>query len=263
MENDKFHQRFNTDLGGDEARRRFVNRANNLILHELLVGIGTLGIHSAAAEAELDLCNKLGEKYKGCGCLATILGDDFQLHLRALEGLYESTKRTWADKAAIQLLDECEIDIGLRWIEGKFRPSGSRLLDEKLIDDVLGLLKSPAHEGVLKPFLKGLDHFLHSTKNPAQLFDVVTDMYESLEAMAKNVNNNDKELSANREAFVARLRLSEPYKRMLKGYVEYANDFARHAGEKGQAKPVPSRREVEAFIYQTGLVLRLALSDET
>ncbi len=263
MANDKFHQRFKFDLGVDEAKRRFVNRANNLILHELLAGISIHGIRSPAAQTEKALCTTLGEKYKGCGCLATILGDDFQLHLRALEGVYESPMKAWAERVAIQLLDECEIDLGIRWKEGQFRPSGSRLLDEKLIDDVLGLLKSPAHEGVLKPFVKGLDHFLHSMKNPAILSDIVTDMYESLEALAKIVTNNDKDLSANRETFVAKLKLSEPYKRMLKDYIEYANDFARHAGERGQAKPAPSRYEVEAFIYQTGLFSRLVLSDET
>jgi len=48
----------------------------------------------------------------------------------------------------------------------------------------------------------------------------------------------------------------------MKEYIEYANDLHRHAGEKGQVKPLPSRREVEAFMYLTGLVIRLALTKE-
>jgi len=48
----------------------------------------------------------------------------------------------------------------------------------------------------------------------------------------------------------------------VKEYVAYANDFHRHADEKGQAKPLPPRREGEAFICHTGLVIRLALSKE-
>ncbi len=133
---------------------------------------------------------------------------------------------------------------------------------KSLVDNVLGLLNHPAYKGVLNPFVKGLDHFLHSRRNSALLSDVVTDMHESLEALAKIVNRNDKDLSANQESFVSNVKLSNPYKRMLKEYISYANDFARHAGEKGQAKPLPSRREVEAFMYQPGLFLRTVLSND-
>lgn len=263
MADDKFHQRFNIDLGVDEAKRRFVNRASILVIHEGFYRLARRDISNADV-FERFICKKLGEKYKGYACLSTILGEDFIMHLRALEAMYEySDTQHWADRGAKDLLNESEIDLGVRWQNGKFIVSGSPLLDEKLVDDVLIRLKSPAHKGVLHPFGKGLDHFLHSMKNPALLPDVVTDMYESLEALAKIVNNNDKDLSANREALVANLKLAEPYKRMLKEYIEYANDFARHAGERGQAKLAPSRREVEAFIYQTGLFLRLALSNET
>lgn len=47
---------------------------------------------------------------------------------------------------------------------------------------------------------------------------------------------------------------------MLAEYIDYANLIARHAGEKGQAKPMPARKEVEAFMYLTGLFIRLAFS---
>jgi hypothetical protein len=50
------------------------------------------------------------------------------------------------------------------------------------------------------------------------------------------------------------------YKRMLKEYIEYANKFGRHAGPRGMPKPMPSRKEVEAFMYLTGLFIRLAVS---
>jgi hypothetical protein len=47
---------------------------------------------------------------------------------------------------------------------------------------------------------------------------------------------------------------------MLKEYIGYANDFGRHAGPEGKTKPIPSRKEVEAFMYLTGLFIRVALS---
>ena len=87
-------------------------------------------------------------------------------------------------------------------------------------------------------------------------------MYEALEALAKIICGKDRDLSANRESFVSELKLADSYKRMLKEYIGYANDFARHAGPDGKQKPLPARREVEGFMYLTGLFIRLALSKE-
>jgi hypothetical protein len=49
----------------------------------------------------------------------------------------------------------------------------------------------------------------------------------------------------------------------MKENIEYAIDFHRYAGEKGQATPLRPRLEGGAFICLTGLVIRLALSKET
>lgn len=262
MANDKFHQRFNIDLPIDEAKRRFVNRAHNFILHGLPGQLSSWRI-GYINDIEKFICDKLGERYTGIYCLSSILGDDFFVHLRALEALFKNADtKQLTDEAAKSFIDDSELDLGVRWQNGQFIASGSPLLDEKLVDDVLIQLKKNSHyKGVLDAFGKGLDQFLRSKKNPALLADVLTDMYESLEAVAKIVNGN-KDLSANREEFVSKLKLSEHYKLMLKEYIRYANDLGRHAGKNGQPKPAPSRREVEAFIYQTGLFLRLALSDE-
>ena len=138
-----------------------------------------------------------------------------------MEAAYICDYSAWANEAAKQLLDECEVDLSIRWQDGQFHPSGSPLLDEELVDNVLGLLNHPAYKGVLNPFVKGLDHFHHSRRNSALLSDVVTDMHESLEALAKIVNKNDKDLSANQESFVSNVKLSNPYKRMLKEYMTH------------------------------------------
>lgn len=86
-------------------------------------------------------------------------------------------------------------------------------------------------------------------------------MYDALEALSKIVCGNDKGINANRDAFISKLGLHASYNTMLAEYIDYANLVARHAGEKGQAKPLPSRREVESFMYLTGLFIRVALSN--
>ena len=96
------------------------------------------------------------------------------------------------------------------------------------------------------------------TQQPQLRADVITDMYEAVEALAKIVVGNGADLSANRERFIAAVKASDPYKKLLKGYVEYANDF-RHAAEEGKPKPQVSEREAESFVYLTGVFIRLAM----
>ena len=83
-------------------------------------------------------------------------------------------------------------------------------------------------------------------------------MYEASEKMARIVLSNNANLGANAEQFVKGLGLSIYYRKMLKDYVNYANEF-RHAGKEGEERATPQPKEVEAFVYTTGLFLRLAI----
>lgn len=260
----KFHERFEIDLGVDEAKRRFVNRVLNFIINDIHIVACQRDDLNGWASLERHICSKLGERWNGLGCLSSVINVDFEKCLKAIEALYAYPN--YADLArdgVTSILQDTEIDIGIRWERGRFLPSGAPVLDEKLVNDVLGILSSSQYTGVSDSFKKGLDHFLNSIKKPELLADVLRDMYESLEALAKIICKKDRDLSANRESFISELKLADSYKRMLKEYIEYANDFARHAGPDGKQKPLPSRKEVEAFMYLTGLFIRLALSKET
>ena len=82
---------------------------------------------------------------------------------------------------------------------------------------------------------------------------------EALEALAKIVTSRpDKDLSANRELFLSKVNASDEYKQLLKGYIDYANRF-RHAAREGQRRPELSPKEVESFVYLTGVFIRLAM----
>lgn len=259
----KFHERFELDLGVDEAKRRFVNRVLNFLLDDIhIAACQEYGIDGWAS-LERHICSKLGERWSGLGCLSSVVKNDFEKCLQAIEALYAHTDYADLSNSGItSILQDTEIDIGIRWEKGRFLPSGAPVLDEKLVNDVLGILSSSQYKGVSDPFKKGLDHFLNSIKKPELLPDVLRDTYDALEALAKIICSNDRDLSANREKFISGLKLADSYKRMLKEYIEYANDFARHAGPDGKQKPLPSRKEVEGFMYLTGLFIRLALSKE-
>ena len=262
----KFHQRFNIPVSHAEAQRRFLNRVHNLIWDEFMIRFYKDSMphyHQLTKNVIIDL----GERYKDASSIEQYVKTDFFMNLRAIEALYSRLAGTGypnqLDRIIETILAQCEIDLGIRWNSGHFLPAGAPTLDDGLVNDVLGILTSSQYKGVSDPFVKGLDHFLNSIKKPELLSDVVTDMYEAVEALAKIVCRNDKVLSANREALVPKLSLSNPYKNIVKEYIEYANDLHRHAGEKGQPKSLPSSPEVEAFLYLTGLVIRLALSKDS
>ncbi len=259
----KFHERFGLDLGENEAKRRFVNRVLNFLIHDIhIVACQRYGIDGWIF-LERHICSKLGEQWRSQGCVSSVVNNDFEKSLQAIEALYAHPSFVdLANEGITSILQDAEIDIGVRWENGRFLPSGAPELDQKLVVDVLGILSSSQHKGVSDAFMKGLDHFRNSIQKPELFSDVLTDMYEALEALAKIICNNDLDLSANREKFISGLKLAESYKRMLKEYIKYANDFARHAGTAGKPKTLLVRREVEGFMYLTGLFIRLALTKE-
>jgi len=259
----KFHERFNIEVEINEARRRFVNRALNLVFWSFLYEL------SNTEEIVVEIATVLGETYEDSDfdSVKDYIDDDFHKTLLAIEALFNAIPPhnipAHSKEALVKIIDriisESEVDLGIRWQDGKFIRSGARYLDDKLVNDVLTWLSKKGYETVMTPYRKGLDHFLHAEKRPELLADVVTDMYEALEALSKIVTERpDNDLSSNRELFIKSVNASPEYKRILKEYIDYANKF-RHAIEEGKEKPSLSIHEVESFIYLSGIFLRLAM----
>lgn len=260
---EKFHKRFNIDVDFDEAKKRFVNRVQNQIFESLVVD--TCSHHytvgpTVLRDIKVSICSALGTRYFKEQTISGAVGNDFLFNLQAIEAMYQyGLTREGIREIVPKILEQSEVDLGIRWHEGKFLPIGSPLLDEKLVNDVLGLLSQDNLETVSVPFNKGLDHLLKSTNKPELLTDVITNMHEALEAMAKIVAGNTRELSKTQELFISKLNLSEYFKKLLKDYIKYANDLARHAANPGEGKQIPEYKEVESFVYMTGLFIRLGL----
>jgi len=254
----KYHERFNINVNVQECRKRFINRAYNNIFN-------LLPRNHYDHELIKKVVSALGDYYSEKS-LTKYIGLDFNKALIAIETLYNSLSeyessysirnRNVLYKLIKELFDLSEIDIGIKWENGQFLPVGAKELDKTLVNDSLKWLRKHRFNLVLIPFEKGLSHYLHSTNKPQLYADVITDMYESLEALAKLACQNDKDLSANRELFLSRIKATEEYKAILKEYINYANKF-RHGTSKLKRKPVVNKPEVESFIYLTGLFIRL------
>lgn len=253
-----FHERFEITIGIEDAKRRFVNRFYNVV--------NNLDYDIRKKIAKW-IAHVFGEKYKEGFDIEYYVKDNFYSCLHAIEIMYEilmqeSGDPAYTDSKIDSILSYSELDLGVKWEEGIFMRSGAKLLDEKLVNESLSWLKSKKYKNVYNPFEKGLSHFLKADKNTKFLYDVIRDMYESLEALAKIVTGRtNKDLSANAESFIKKVKTSKKYKAILKEYINYANEF-RHALEEGKERPPLSIQEVESFIYLTGLFIRLAIEEK-
>jgi hypothetical protein len=205
----------------------------------------------------------LGLRYVPGSTMERYIQQDFLNCLQALEAFYKAVIPSGLEKDLSEIINdlllESEVDLGIRWLQGRFIKSGAKLLDEELVNKSLHWLGEKNYETVLQPFTKGLEHFLQSQKRPEVLADVITDMYEAVEALAKIITGRqDKDLSANRELFLKQVKASDAYKVLLKDYIEYANNF-RHALKQEEKRPPLSVAEVESFVYLTGIFIRLAI----
>lgn len=256
MENKKFHERFNIEVNAEEARERFIHRTYNLIFcdyYDSQIPARKVRIYRYVA-------SNLGVQYNG-NKFYDYVGSDFIKCLLSIEAVYKMFQEIgWEDQVFLiieNLFALTEVNIGIEWHKGQFIKTGAKELDEKLINTSLQWIDKNNYESVSTPFEKSLRHLLESEKDASKLSDVVTDAYEALEALAKIVNDNDSDLSANREQFIKNVKASDKYKKILREYINYANKF-RHAIKEGKKKPDISSSEAESFVYLTGLFIRLA-----
>lgn len=143
-----------------------------------------------------------------------------------------------------------ETDLGVFWKDGRFYLSGARELDEALISDTLEWLSS--YPAAQKQFAVALDHYKKSTQTPSAGKDTITNSYTSVEALAKEILKNNRSFDKNSDGLVEKLGLPNEYKNIVHYYKQLAHEYgSRHAGSD------PTHREVEAFVYLTGLLLRL------
>ena len=256
-----FHERFNITIGVDSAKSKFLNRVKNYIWE----GFFEHDVDEDITRGNVlwQIANNVGEEYDWDGNFDDYIAGDFHRCLHALESAFEGLN-TKAHKAHLTELIETvlsmsEIDVGIDWKNGVFTRKGARELDEGLVNATLEWLAGDKYANVRRPFQKGLSAFLEAEAKPARRADVIRDMYEALEALAKIVTGRPKrDLSANAELFIKEIDATEPYKRLLKKYIAYANAF-RHGLESNAKHPEVSNREVESFIYLTGLFVRMAM----
>ncbi|MBI2987418.1 MAG: hypothetical protein HYY45_11685 [Deltaproteobacteria bacterium] len=271
-----FYRRFKFELPTEKTQERFINRIAN-ILRNVVRNIEYSGdFRSGERRIEHILeafMHLLGEQYSPPGSNSYYSHETFMRFwdksvggkfLRCLE-LIENLRKVLGmarysgvkelDAGVHSALGMSEVDLGVDYKDGTFTPKGAALLDEALVSDPLRWLTDPKYGSVLTPFKKGLTALLESQTKEEGRGDVIRDMYEALEALAKVVTGHDRDLSGK---FISMLQLSPGYTKLLGQYIDFGCDF-RHAVSAGEVRKWPSVRETEGFVYLTGSFIRLAI----
>ena len=281
-----FNKRFDIEVDMEEARKKFTNRVYNEIFDNL--PCSRIFSDQSFSENQITsyqssvrpIVSALGKEYKPWGATPeTRLRyyiDSFYDVLEAVEAIYsiESKKDVndyWEkispqerlDEKIRNILTQSELDIGIRWQDGKFWPKGAELLDDKLVNDPLKWLRDRGYSTVTDPFEKALRHFIEAGSRPELLSDAIGNSYIALEALAKIVVGNNSDLSTNKKPFVKRLNgnnFHEQIFKVLEKYL-YAGNPYRHGDNLEKPLPELTHAETEFFLYLTGTFIRLAMEN--
>ena len=256
---EKFHERFHIPVSLDSAKASFVRRVGN----EIFRSGPWMESHYRVYQA---IATELGQLFNSRAAPEEYTAYDFLWTLRAIEGIYlhyfidtNSKHLLEFERTVNKLLQMSEVDLGVRWRDGKFYRAGAEELDTELVNKSLDWLKKQGYQTVRGPFEKALSHLLHAVAHPERLSDVITDAKEALEALAKKVTGKEGTLEKLAELFLSKVHASNEYKVILRDYCDYANKFRHGAAEPAQ-KPKLSYAETESFVYLTGLFIRLVIS---
>jgi hypothetical protein len=264
-----FYQRFGLETTLLEAKTRFMSRVDASIfryyqLRPSDVGRSLLGVDFVqwfSEESGENLTGYInidpyGSVVSSHLTFGTIVTDVFEKHLLIIEAIFKYLRLKnrlfdleYLTAKVPEILDKSEINLGIFWKDGKFYPSGTKLLDKKLVEDVLDWLSKFPDEK--KDFENALKALMAKRDN-----DAISDCYNCVEGTVRKILNSKKTLDGNREDLLIKLNISQEWKSLLNNFITYANEYKRHASEK-RHKTNPN--EVEAFVYLTGLIIRLCI----
>jgi len=269
------HKRFNEVFGLEdrieEEKERFINRVNQIIFHRIDTEQVEQLDYSLLYELvcfELGVnAHDFGKRELGVGyilivpaAIRTVTGDSFEKTLIVLCALYKYLSKEshrdvnskWLSKQINSILNRCTLEIGVRWKDGFFYPSGAEELDKPLVEETMTWLKDYPNES------QNIRTALQCYMAGDSLTDVITNCYSAVEGIARKVLGNQKTLDNNKNDLLAKIDLSDGWKAILANYISYSHDY-RHASEE---RHDITKHEAEAYLYMTGLIIRLTIESK-
>jgi hypothetical protein len=264
--------RFNISIDQNRAINIFKNKIENILCSGLL-GENIFGEESN--DIYWELCNRLGIEYTyrgyASGKVSHVFSDlDFSEYLLRLQVLvdlvYENDEENANNLIGIikNAIDSSPVDLGIRIKHYKKKNvqilfSGSKLLDSKLVDDVLGVLEDNKNSAIKLAFEKGIKEFMESNNNILKLKNTVRDMQlacdETIKVLYKDKNLGFRHLFKNDRW--KKLGLNDYQKNIFWNLNEYIDKFAKHKSDS-----IILHKDAENIVYLTGLFIRFVFIDK-
>lgn len=256
MSVNEFDKKFGLKSSIDKEKSKFINRIENSLFNVFIENFDFVDYENLF----IKVCYELGEDAseiisqnsfinRSIPNFKIISNKDFIQTLRVVVAIYKCSKNSNKDaisryvENAIKLAN---INIGIKWIDGIFYPTGDILLDDELIDVSVSLLdKYPNEKKDLKTALENY--------HAKSLYGVVENCYICVEGLSRQLLNNKKTLDNNKENLLSLLRFSQYWDKIFLNYLKFAHEYRRHAGEKRHELNL---EEIEGYLYMTCLIVR-------
>jgi hypothetical protein len=192
--------------------------------------------------------------------------DDFIKFIQYLQSIFWlDLKSEVKKKLYLGFKEDIELsllDIQIKRIKGDnilFYPNGAKLLDEKVVNDVLDWLIS--YPKVYMNFKAALEKY----QNKISQRNLIDDLRLSLELLLKKILNNYMNLENQEKPLGEHLKkknvpkqLRNMYWKLIDYYAKYQNNYAKH---ENKADSMDSS-EIEFIIYLTGTFIRFLMTLE-
>ena len=275
-----FKKRFGRSVNIEEAKKDFVNKINYFLFQKInkrdyyeypkLFAFICLQL-SLNPEDIIQEVNRNNANYQyGSGepiypSIRYFTHDDFELTLLLIEVVYSYFSTIAKDyykkdeyiemiNSSVQIAKSQPISLGVTWRGGKFYPEEAKELSEKLIYESLEWLRD--YQKVRLIFKNALDHYSKSLQDSIKRKDVISNSFQAMEELTRIFLNNNKSFDNNFNDLVKKLKLNNHWRQILNRYKELSKEFGRHPGRKDF---IPEQSDTEAFLYLSGLIIRLIL----
>jgi len=255
-----FNNRFGLSSSLEEEKKKFVER----VITFLNQFTASLLDHEAYKRLFDTICVQFGKNpedltislrgYTNLSDLHEISGKGFLSILKlwtAIRAYYREDVSVFSllDEAIITIIEKSEVDLEIRYTSGQFYPAKEKLLDKELIDfSLIALSIYPDEDKDLRIALQN-----YSANNK---YGIVEYCYRCMEGLGRKILRNNKTLIDNKPDLLKRISTAENWKRILSNYIEFGNDYGRHASKNRHSL---TDKEAEGYLYMTALLIRLII----
>jgi len=266
----ELYKRFDVNISLSRALEIFDNKIQNLLKNaDIFVNRDfEVIVH---CDLNYQLCNELGDRYLSFDLLQdrlTSVSRNFNEYLARLQAILSKLHEAGHNEQYNALvfvintaIEESPVDLGIRLKLYKRKCAsivfaGSKLLDKKLVDDVIGILDDDSKLPIKIAFEKGLTEYMQAKQDKRKLKNSVRDMQVACDETVKLIFQ-DKNLGLKhffKDDRYKLIKFNEYQKKIYWQLNDYIDKLVKHKAD-GEI----NNEDAENIIYLTGMFIRMAV----